>query len=82
MRSGHILISLKDLLMSGSSVQEKYSKDNSRGQPGGAAVKFSHSALAAWGSLVWISGADTALLGKACCGRCPTYKVEEDRHGC
>ena len=23
-----------------------------------------------------------ALLFKLCCGRCPTYKVEEDGHGC
>ena len=34
------------------------------------------------GSLVRILGADMALLGKLCCGRRPTYKVEEDGHGC
>ena len=27
-------------------------------------------------------GADTALLGKPCCGRGPMYKVEEEGHGC
>ena len=52
------------------------------GWPGGAVVKFTHSALVAWGSLVQIPGVDMALLGKPCCGRHPTYKVEEDGHGC
>ena len=52
------------------------------GQPGGAVVKFARSALAAWGSPVWIPGVDMALLGMPCCGRHPTYKVEEDGHGC
>ena len=52
------------------------------GRPGGAAVKCTCSALAARGSLVRILGADMAPLGKPCCGRCPTYKVEEDGHGC
>ena len=27
-------------------------------------------------------GADMALLGKSCCDRRPTYKVEEDGHRC
>ena len=52
------------------------------GRPGGAAVKLAHSTLAARGSPVQILGADMALLGKPCCGRRPTYKVEEDGHGC
>ena len=34
------------------------------------------------GSPVRILGADMALLGTPCCGRCPTYKVEEGGHGC
>ena len=52
------------------------------GRPGGAAVKFTHSALAAWGSPVPIPGVDMALLVKPCCGGRPTYKVEEDGHRC
>ena len=51
-----------------------------RGRPGGAAVKCARSASEASGSPVRILGADVALLGKPCCGRCPTYKVEEDGH--
>ena len=50
----------------------------SRGQPSGAAVWCACSASAAWGSPVWIPGVDTAPLAKPCCGRHPTYKVEED----
>ena len=52
------------------------------GWPGGAAVKFIRSALAAQGSVVRIPSADMAPLGTPRCGRCPTYKVEEDGHGC
>ena len=47
------------------------------------AVKFVRSASAARGSPVQIPGANTAPLGKKpCCGRHPTYKVEEDGHRC
>ena len=53
-----------------------------RGRPGGAAVKFAHSASVARGSPVRVLGADMAPLSKPCCGRRPTYKVEEDGHGC
>ena len=53
-----------------------------RGQHSGAAVKCSRSTLVARGSPVWIPGAEMALLGKPHCGRRPTYKVEEDGHGC
>ena len=46
-------------------------------------VKCARSALAAQVSLVRVAGADVAPLGKKpCCGRHPTYKVEEDGHGC
>ena len=49
--------------------------------PGGTAVGCARSASAAWGSRIQIPGVDMALLGKPCCGRCPTHKVGEDGHG-
>ena len=55
---------------------------NTRGQPGGAAVKCTRSASVAQGLPVWIPGVDMAPLGKPYCGRRPMYKVEEDGHGC
>ena len=45
-------------------------------------VKFTRSALVAQGSPVRIQGADMVPLGKPCCGRRPTYKVEKGGHGC
>ena len=53
-----------------------------RGWPAGTAVKCARSASVARGSLVCFPGADMAPLGKPCCGRRPTYKVEEDGNGC
>ena len=50
------------------------------GRPGGAAVKFARSASRRPGVPGSIPGADMALLGTPCCGRRPTYKVEEDGH--
>ena len=54
----------------------------SGGWPGGAVLKFASSALVAQGSPVGIPGVVMAPLVKPCCGRCPTYKVEEDGHRC
>lgn len=53
-----------------------------RGWPGGTAVGCARSTLAARDSPVCVLGVDMALLGKPCCGRHPTYKVEEDGHRC
>ena len=50
----------------------KVNNTKAEGLPGGAAVKFTCSDLAAQGSLVWIPGADMAPLSKPCCGRHPT----------
>ena len=57
-------------------------ENTTRGLASGAAVKCMCSASAARGSLVRVLGADMGPPGKPCCGRHPTYKVEEDGHGC
>ena len=57
-------------------------KDSCWSWPCGTAVKCARSASAACGSPVLIPGVDMAPLDKPCCGRRPTYKVEEDRDGC
>ena len=44
-------------------------------------VKFAHSASVAQGSPVRIPVRTYTPLSKPCCGRHPTYKVEEDGHG-
>ena len=59
--------------------QRRANLKHHEGQPGGAAIKFTCSDLAAQGSPVWVPVAD---LHKPCCGRRPTYKVEEDGHVC
>ena len=53
-----------------------------RGCPGGAAVKCTRSASAARVLPVQIPGVDMAPLGTPFGGGHPTYKVEEDGHGC
>ena len=60
----------------------RHIKQSIWGQPGGTVVKCVRSASVAQGSQVRILGADMTLLGMPCCGRRPTYKVEEDGHGC
>ena len=57
-------------------------KTKFRGQPSGVAIKFVWSASAAQGLLVGIPGADLHTAFKPCCGRCLTYKIEEDEHRC
>ena len=53
-----------------------------QGQLSGAVVKFVRSGLVAQGSLVRIPGADLHTTYQAMLCSSPTYKVEEDGHGC
>ena len=46
---------------------------------GGTVVKFTHTALVAWSSWVWIPGTDLVSLIKPCCGNI-SHKIEEDWH--
>ena len=71
---------LDDLMYT--TVSSSKSKGEMGGRHSGTAVKFALSALAAWGSPVRVPGVDMAPLIKPCCGRRPTYKVEEDGQGC
>ena len=73
----------QNLVLTDSAIKIRKVKNHwPRGQPGGAVVKRAGSASVAQGSPVQMPGADMALLGKPCCGRRPTYKVEEDGHRC
>ena len=56
-------------------------KDTCWGQLGGAEVKFTCSALVAWGLQVRIPGADLAPLVKPRCSDL-LYKIEEDWQRC
>ena len=49
-----------------------------RGQPIGVEAKFTCSASAAWGSQVWILGADLHTAHQAMLWWHPTYVIEED----
>ena len=60
----------------------KLKKKKCRGQPAGTVFKCARSASAVRGSPIQILGVDMAPFDKPCCGRRPTYKVEEDEHGC
>ena len=57
-------------------------KNSLKGLTHWVTVKFMCSASVAQVSPFWILGTDMALLVKPCCGRCLTYKVEEDGHRC
>ena len=52
------------------------------GTGAGLVVQGLSSHVPAREAQVRIPFSDMALVGKPCCGRRPTYKVEEDGHGC
>ena len=80
--SSYCLLSVYCVLGTGLRALHLVLKKILRGRPGGTEVKCAFSALVARGSPVQIPDADMAPLGTPCCDRCPTYKVEEDGHGC
>ena len=49
---------------------------------GGVVVEFTHSTSVAWGSCIRILGVDLPTAHQAMLWPCPTYKTEEDGHGC
>ena len=51
-------------------------------QPGGIVVKFACSAPVAWGSQVWILGADPHAACQATVWWHPMYKIMENWHRC
>ena len=55
--------------------------DNSWGQPCGVVVNFGMLHFSGLGSQVWIPGTEL-LHSSAILWRNPTYKMEEDWHGC
>ena len=61
---------------------EDQSKEGRWGWPGGQWLSAHVLLQQPRGSPLQIAGGDMALLGKPCCGMCPTYKEEEDGHGC
>ena len=60
--------------------QQKIRNEIFRGGPSDAVVKFTHSALVAWGSQVQIPGTDLHTAYQAML--ISIYKLEEDGHGC
>ena len=46
------------------------------------AQQLSSHVLLCWPGVRRIPGVDMVPFGKPCCGRRPTYKVEEDEHEC
>ena len=62
--------------------QTRFKKDFLSGQPSGVAVKFVFSTSVVLGSLVRIPATDIRTTYQAMQWQHPTYKAEEDGHGC
>ena len=58
--------------------REAGKKQAERGRAIGVVVGFTHSALVAWGSRVWIPGVDIRTTHQAMLLQHLTYKIEED----